>query len=111
MRIYHITNNEIWIKSEQVGSYIPKEFSKDGFIHCSTKEQVTKVANAKYWGKPGLILLEIVEEKVTANVKYENLDGGSEQFPHIYGELKIEAVARILEFPPNSDGSFSFPED
>lgn len=38
------------------------------------------------------------------------LDGGQELFPHIYGPLNLEAVIRILNLAPDSEGSFVIPK-
>jgi uncharacterized protein (DUF952 family) len=51
-------------------------------------------------------LLCIEEEKLTAPVRYENLEGGKELFPHIYGPLNLEAVAQALAFSPGAEGKF-----
>lgn len=84
-------------------------FPVDGFIHCSTREQVIQVANARFRGQSGLILLFIDTDKVTAEIIYENLEGGPQLFPHIYGELNTDAVVQVSDFEPAEDGYFSQP--
>jgi len=84
-------------------------FRVDGFIHCSTRDQVIKVANARFHGREGLLLLLIDTDRVEPAIVYENLEGGSELFPHIYGELNIEAVTGVAPFEPGSDGYFELP--
>ena len=107
--IYHITEEKTWLEGLENGSYKPQGIPQDGFIHCSSREQVLKVANSFYRGQAGLVLLVIDIEKVAAEIKWENLEGGIEQFPHIYGSLNLEAVSSIHAFPPQLDGSFVFP--
>jgi uncharacterized protein (DUF952 family) len=84
-------------------------FPTDGFIHCSTRDQVIKVANARFRGREGLVLLLIDTDRVGPEIVYENLEGGSELFPHIYGELNTDAVAEVASFEPGSDGFFELP--
>lgn len=104
--IYHITMREAWEKAKAEGSYRPEGFEAEGFIHCSTREQVVRVADARFRGRSGLVLLCIDTDKVAAEIVYENLEGGRELFPHVYGELNVRAVAEVLEFEPGADGRF-----
>ncbi len=84
-------------------------FSVEGFIHCSTPAQVLQVANARFRGQSDLLLLSIETDRVGPEIRYENLEGGEQLFPHVYGELNTDAVVRVAEFRPESDGSFKMP--
>ena len=55
------------------------------------------------------MLLCIDTDKVTAEIRYENLEGGRELFPHIYGEINTDAVVQVEEFEPGSQGYFALP--
>lgn len=92
------------------GNYQPERFPVEGFIHCSTRDQVIQVANARFRGQSGLVLLFIDTDKVAAEIIYENLEGGQQLFPHIYGELNTDAVARVAEFAPDDAGYFALPD-
>ena len=111
MTIYHITTHEAWAIAKREGSYRPEAFAAEGFIHCSTREQVVSVADARFRGRRGLVLLCIDTGRVAAEIVYENLEGGQELFPHIYGGLNARAVVEVLEFEPGADGRFSFPKN
>ena len=107
--IYHITRSEQWEQAKKAGSYEGDTLHTEGFIHTSTNRQVVKVADARFRGQPGLVLLCIDSSKVKPAIKYE--DGGNgELFPHIYGPLNTEAVVEVLNFEPNTEGYFSLPE-
>lgn len=90
-------------------SYSPPAFQTEGFVHCSTAHQVIKVADARFRGQTGLVLLCIDTDKVSAEIRYENLEGGQELFPHIYGEINTDAVMQVVEFEPGIDGYFTMP--
>lgn len=107
--IYHIATSADWRAAQAAGSYTADSLASQGFIHCSTREQVLGVANAIFRGQPGLLLLCIDEARLSAPVRYENLEGGQQHFPHIYGPLELQAVTRAVDFPPEPDGSFRLP--
>ena len=108
--IFHITTRRAWTSAATEGSYRPQAFANDGFIHCSTREQVIPVANTRFRGQAGLVLLSIDTEKVPAEIVYENLEGGQDLFPHIYGELHTDAVDEVADFPPSINGYFILPD-
>jgi len=58
-----------------------------------------------------LVLLCIDRERVAAPVREENLEGGADQFPHIYGPLNPDAVYQVINFVPGSDGLFELPAE
>jgi uncharacterized protein (DUF952 family) len=107
--IYHIAHKSDWYSAQKSGSYTADSLSSQGFIHCSTATQVVKVANNYYRGVKDLVLLSIDPGLLTVEVRYENLEGGEELFPHIYGVIPISAIPGVLDFNPSQDGNFQFP--
>ena len=116
--IYHITSVSHWQKALSLGFYQADSLQTEGFIHGSTQAQVSKVANAFYWGQKQLIVLEVAPEKLHSCLQWESPlhpDGGiltdleaSEKFPHIYGTINLEAVLRVIPLELEPDGSFIF---
>jgi len=106
--IYHIAGKEILKGIISTGIYSPKGLKNEGFIHCSTKEQVVKVANRFYAIQKDLILLEIEENNLQSNIVYENLEGGRELFPHIYGPIPLDAINGMAVLMQGENG-YSFP--
>jgi len=107
--IFHITSQSQLTEARRLGEYIPATFDEDGFIHCSYARQVARVANLRYRGRSDLVLLEIDAAAVPHEVVDENLEGGSELFPHIYGGLPMAAVVRVHILPSGSGGDFELP--
>lgn len=83
--ILHITRREDWKAAQASDAYRADTLASQGFIHCSTPEQVIPVANARFRGQEGLVLLAIDSGAVEAEIRYENLEGGDELFPHTDG--------------------------
>jgi uncharacterized protein (DUF952 family) len=109
--IYHITPRDAWAAAQEKGEYTADSLAEQGFIHCSERSQITRVANAIFRGRTDLVLLEIDPDLLKAEVRREpGTDEPGELFPHIYGPLAPEAVLRTLDFPPNPDGRFTLPQ-
>jgi uncharacterized protein (DUF952 family) len=56
-----------------------------------------------------VVVLRIAIDRLDAEVRYEDLLGGHEGFPHVYGPLNLNAVVAIIPLPPGADGTFTFP--
>lgn len=104
--IYHITTPDAWHRAQASGYYEADSLKTQGFIHCSNAQQVPRVANHLFRGISGLILLHIDTAHLRSRVVWENLDGGEEPFPHVYGPIEVEAISRVSSFEPAPDGSF-----
>lgn len=109
--ILHITTEKAWQTAVAAGTYCPDSLASEGFIHCSTIEQVLMPANAMYKGQTDLILLKIESARLTAVLTYEDCYETGYEFPHIYGPLNLGAVIGFVPFPPNPDGTFSLPAE
>lgn len=99
MRLYHITSQPEAREASRVGEYTPAAFDREGFIHCSYAHQVLATVDRIFYGRTDLALLEIDPAMLDCKVIDENLEGGAELFPHIYGRLRMSAVVRVHEFP------------
>ena len=109
--IYHFTELDTFLRAKNAGSYKPNAFAKDGFIHCSTREQVLHIANGIAPRNIPLVLLEIESGRIPHKIIYENLEGGERLFPHIYGDIPQDAVTQVWTFKPNSEGMFEWPAE
>lgn len=107
-KIYHITYLEDWQAAQTAGSYTAVSLKIEGFIHCSTGDQVADSANKHFTGQYGLVVLVIDAEKVNAPIRFEDVYGSGILFPHIYGELNLDAVLEVLTLERDSEGNFVF---
>ena len=103
---YHIASWARWSAAQASGLYRAESLILEGFIHCSTSEQLIGVANELYAGQEGLVLLEIDSGKISAKIRYEDCYDTGQVFPHIYGPIPIESVVRVIDFSPDEDGRF-----
>lgn len=109
--ILHFCGRDAW--AEARGEYRGDTLASEGFIHCSTADQVHLPANALARGRTDLVLLEIDPARLTSVVRWEPgdpSDPSSMKFPHVYGPIELDAVVAVHDFPPGPDGSFAVPD-
>ena len=92
--IYHITSVSEWKLAQSKGEYEPQAFAAEGFIHCSYVHQLEKVVQRFFKGQKDLVVLEINPAVLRCEVIEENLEGGTELFPHVYGKLPLDAIIK-----------------
>ena len=97
--IFHITTQAAVDAALAAGEYEPEAFARDGFIHCAHGHQVIGVLGRYFRGRTGLVMLTIDPSRLPFAVVEENLAGGSELFPHLYGRLPMSAVVAITPLP------------
>jgi uncharacterized protein (DUF952 family) len=116
--IYHITSRSAWNEARERGEYRAESLESEGFIHCSTEEQVVPVVNKYYAGQNGLLLLMIEPALLESDLKWEPPAEGTpppgvpedDLFPHIYGPINLDAVVRVFDLEASPDGKYSFPK-
>jgi uncharacterized protein (DUF952 family) len=108
--ILHITTQDAWAQAQASGSYQSASLATEGFIHCSTPRQMAATANKHYAHRRGLVLLYIDESRLTADLRYEDLNAG-DRFPHIYGPINLAAVIKVVPYEPGADGVFAPPSE
>lgn len=114
--IYHIATRADWERAQNHGAYRHSSLENEGFIHCSTKEQVVQTANNFFKGQTQLLLLQIDEDQLSSECKYEDPAGKGTHdpkhgllFPHVYGEINLKAVVAVFDFESDENGEFTLP--
>jgi uncharacterized protein (DUF952 family) len=105
--IYHLTTQEAWEAALGQGYYEHASLAAEGFIHCSTREQLFESARLYFVGHDRLVVLQIVEKRVEQQLKWEHSRNG-ELFPHLYGPLPVEAVEDRRYLARNEEGQWRF---
>ncbi len=105
--IYHLVPVDYWEEQPVDRPYVPVDFEREGFIHCTRGDaQLAIVANRYYRNDPREWLVLVIDEQaVTSEMKYEPGHEGL-LYPHIYGSLNREAIREVLHAPRDADGTF-----
>ncbi|MFJ5775814.1 DUF952 domain-containing protein [Streptomyces sp. NPDC093094] len=100
--VLHITERSLWDAARERGAYTMstrgRTLEEEGFVHCSTREQLPKVAAFLYgsYDGPGeLVVLVIDPARLDVPLKYEAPEPGAEEFPHVYGPIPVDAVVAV----------------
>jgi uncharacterized protein (DUF952 family) len=111
--ILHFCPRAEWEAAVSAGSYAADSLESQGFIHCSTPEQVAVPATALARGRQDIVLLEIDEARLAKPVVWEQgdpPDPGGMLFPHVYEAIPVAAVVAVHGYLPGPDGAFHPPE-
>lgn len=108
--LFHITERVTWLEAATTGEYRISTrgitLAEQGFIHCSLRHQLRRVAEFLYGDADAeeLVVLAIDSERVPAIVRYEAPEPGGEKYPHIYGVLPVSAVTEVVAVSRDAAG-------
>ena len=109
--IFHIANPKEYnaIIDSHALEYKPAAFDSEGFIHCSTSEQIAGTLDKHFKSADRLIILAIDTEAEKEYTRFENLSGSGQDFPHIYRPLSVSSILDAWLMDRNEDGGFDIP--
>lgn len=91
-RIFHIAQQTDLLEARQSGRYVCDSLSSEGFIHCCLDTQLQGVIDRYYQDVTGQVLLCLDPALLQSECRYENTVGGTEEFPHTYGPINLDAI-------------------
>lgn len=108
-QLFHITDRASWTAAKQTGEYRMSTrgvtLEQQGFIHCSLRHQLRKVAEYIYGDvDDDLVVLVIDSARLPVPVRYEAPEGDGEAYPHIYGALPVDAVTDVIAVSRDAAG-------
>lgn len=96
MIIYHIVLPEVWEKFKDQPFYEHESLEREGFIHCSYRNQLDDVLERYYKDEKRILILHISAARLESDLIAERSTGG-EIYPHIYGKINQTAIVNIEE--------------
>jgi uncharacterized protein (DUF952 family) len=109
-KIYKICSASAWHEAEREGVFRGSaDDARDGFIHFSSAAQVAETARKHFFGERGLFLIEVDADALGERLRWER-SRNDELFPHLYGELDLDAVRAVLNLRARADGTHDIPE-
>ncbi len=105
--IYHIVDKHA-LDPASADEFRAESLVTEGFIHCSNRDQVARVANLFYADYAELLVLCIDKDRLTSPVRDEN-PGTGELFPHVYGPINRDAIVEMGFLTRDSAGRWVLP--
>jgi uncharacterized protein (DUF952 family) len=100
-----MTPVDVWEAQKGNAVYRPEAWKADGFIHCTDAlDELLAVGNRYYLDDPrSWLAVHIDCDRINDPVVYED---AARLFPHIYGDLPLQAVTGTIGLVRNRRGSF-----
>lgn len=96
--ILHITTAEEWSRAQTAGEVRAPSLEVEGFVHCSTREQLPATLARHFSKHRGLVVLVIDLERLIPACHWEQAHGML--FPHVFGPINLEAVTMVETILP-----------
>lgn len=93
--IYHIVTQAQWALQQSNNYYTQASLLAEGFIHCSTAEQLQPTIQRYYAAEQQVVVLTINPALLTVPLKYELAPSVGELFPHVYGVINMVAIIKV----------------
>ncbi len=121
--IYHLTPADYFHRQPENSPYRPESLATEGFIHCTSGlDTLLEIANAFFASLAAdLLVLEIDPTRLSAPLKFEPavspalvnprtfIPEPDLLFPHIYGPLNRQAIARSFALHRDATGKWQLP--
>lgn len=92
--LLHVTTAEEWAAAQQAGRVAPPSLASEGFVHCSTRDQLATTLARHFTGAGELTLLVLDAGALGAELRWEESHPG-ERYPHVYGPIPVAAVTAV----------------
>jgi uncharacterized protein (DUF952 family) len=98
--VFHIAARVEWEAALAAGTYRTGSLDAEGFIHCSTRDQVAGTVTRLFAHRTDLVLLFIDVVRLEAELRYEPVvDPPGAVFPHVFGPINRAAVFEVVALP------------
>ena len=104
-RLFKIHDRVVWETATDVVPWAAVDL-EDGFVHLSTAHQVKETARRHFAERDDLVLIEILQEHLPPDTLRWEASRGGDLFPHVYGDIPIDAVRRTAGFSMRAGATF-----
>lgn len=91
--VYHLATPAGWERAQARRE--PVSADPDGFVHCSTQEQLMGTIERHFGGVDELVLLRLDTDALGDDLRWEESRPG-ELYPHLYRPLFLDDVVEVV---------------
>lgn len=95
--ILHIATPSEWAAATKTGQVAPPSLGTEGFVHCSTRDQLAGTLARHFAGAGPLVLLVLDEAAIAGDLRWEESLPGQPPFPHVYAPIPVASVTSVEE--------------
>jgi uncharacterized protein (DUF952 family) len=108
--VYKVAAADVYDASIAAGRFVGQPIDHaDGYIHFSSAEQLGETIRLYFAGLASQVLFQVPVEPFGEALRWESSRGGA-LFPHLYGELPMDAVCNVAYVDVPADGILRLPE-
>ncbi|MGI9598055.1 MAG: DUF952 domain-containing protein [Acidimicrobiales bacterium] len=105
--LYHAAVVADW-EARTATHYVPAGYADEGFVHCSSADQLVATLHKHYPGRGDLVLLTIDHGALASKPIWEDLYGSGVEFPHVYSPIELSAIVEATPLPCDDNGRFDW---
>lgn len=90
--LFHIVERARWERGDD--PYIPDSLAREGFVHCSYRDEVVESARLYFAADAALVVLEIDPSLLAPEIDVANTPRGP--MPHVLGPIARSSVTAVL---------------
>jgi uncharacterized protein (DUF952 family) len=92
--VLHIASPADWDAARGAGAIRPASLQSEGFVHCSTRAQLTATLARHFRGAGDLVLLVLDPAVLGDALRWDESHTG-EVYPHVYAPIPVDAVTAV----------------
>jgi glutathione S-transferase len=102
--IFHLATPADWAVALESGLVAPPSLASEGFVHCSTEEQLASTIERHFSGAAELRVLRLAIDPLDPDVRWEESRPG-EAYPHVYRAIAVDEVIEVIPWGRGSEDS------
>ncbi len=93
--IFHLATTDEWTAAEASGVVAPPSLAIEGFVHCSTDDQLRSTIERHFGGVEDLVVLRLDAPAFADDLRWEESRPG-ETYPHVHRAIAVDEVLEVI---------------